>query len=168
MPPPRERPHLAQTLMAIAGLWADRSTCLRGSVGCVIADNRGVILSSGYNGAPAGAPHCEEVGCLIEGGHCVRAVHAEVNAVAAAAQRGVSLSQSWAYVTVRPCLRCTYLLIGAGVKHIRYYFDAGSEAETKQTMAAACSRASVSLFQQHNEDHYGLLVYRQQPKAEVQ
>lgn len=148
--------------MAIAGLWADRSTCPRGAVGCVLTDQRGVILSSGYNGAPEGAPHCVEVGCLIEGGHCVRAVHAEVNAIAAAARRGVALQSAVAYCTVRPCLRCVYLLLSAGVDVIYYHFEAGSEAATADEAQAACERAGVAMLSLgFMEDVYGVLHYEQ-------
>lgn len=164
LPPPR-RPELAQTLMAIAGLLADRSTCPRGAVGCVIADDRGFVLTTGYNGAPGEGLGCAELGCLIEGGHCVRAMHAEPRAIAAAARNGVSLGGSWAYVTVRPCLRCTYSLIEAGVEHIRYYFEAGSEDGSAEAVIAACQRSAVSLYRHCNDDHYGLLRYRQSPRA---
>lgn len=162
---PHQRPTMEQTLLGVAGLLADRSTCTRGAVGCVIADERGHILSTGYNGAPAGAPHCTEVGCLIEGGHCVRAVHAEVNAVAAAARHGIPLGRAWAYCTVRPCLRCAYALIGAGVWAILYHHPTGSEEGTADEVKEACNRAAVHLRQSTYQDHYGLLRYRQSPKA---
>lgn len=52
-----------QYFMRIAHLVAERSTCLRRRVGAVaVKDKR--ILATGYNGAPAGIPHCLEIGCL--------------------------------------------------------------------------------------------------------
>src|SRR3954469_8272644 len=60
-PQPRQRPQPGQTLMAIAGLLADRSTCPRGAVGCVIADARGYVIASGYNGAPGVGFSCTEL-----------------------------------------------------------------------------------------------------------
>jgi dCMP deaminase len=52
------RPTIDVSLMAVAEVWAERSTCSRNHVGVVIARN-GRTIGSGYNGAPAGMPHCE-------------------------------------------------------------------------------------------------------------
>lgn len=104
--------------MRLAGVWAERSTCFRGSVGCVFIDDSGYVLSSGYNGAPRGLPHCTQVGCLEYDGHCVRSVHAEMNAIVFAARQGVSLVGSRVFTTTRPCIRCTVMLIQVGVKEI--------------------------------------------------
>ncbi len=58
-----QRPEWDLYFMMIAGVAASRSTCLRRRVGAVIVrDNH--IISTGYNGAPKGLPHCGEVGCL--------------------------------------------------------------------------------------------------------
>jgi dCMP deaminase len=98
---------------------ATRSTCERLKVGCVfVKDSR--ILSTGYNGSLPGRQHCIDVGCLVHENHCVRAVHAEENAVAQAAQHGVSLQHSWLYVTHLPCLRCYKLCLAAGVDRVYY------------------------------------------------
>ena len=75
---------------------ATRSTCPRASVGAVIVrDNR--ILSTGYNGAAPGEPHCMDVGCLMEDNHCQRAIHAETNAVAQAAKYGIAVNGATIY-----------------------------------------------------------------------
>ena len=50
--------------MTIAKDVAERSTCPRAAVGAVIVKEHH-ILSTGYNGAPAGEPHCTDVGCLM-------------------------------------------------------------------------------------------------------
>lgn len=104
--------------MHLAEAWALRSTCLRGNVGCVFVDDSGYVLSSGYNGAPRGLPHCDQVGCLEYDDHCVRSVHAEMNAIIFAARQGVSLVNSRVFTTTRPCIRCTGMLIQVGVKEI--------------------------------------------------
>lgn len=102
---------------------AKRSTCPRASVGAVIVkDNR--ILSTGYNGAPSGKPHCTEVGCLIEDGHCQRAVHAETNAVAQAARFGMPINGATLYYwdsLGRPadsCIKCSQVMEAAGIIRI--------------------------------------------------
>ncbi|MEJ2446489.1 MAG: hypothetical protein P8Y37_00895, partial [Anaerolineales bacterium] len=53
----------------------------------IVQDKR--ILTTGYNGSPRGLPHCTEVGCLMDNGHCVRTLHAEQNAIIQAALHGV-------------------------------------------------------------------------------
>ena len=74
--------------MNIARQVATRSTCPRKHVGAVIVRDR-TILSTGYNGSIRGLPHCSDVGCLMEDGHCVATVHAEANAIIQAAKNGV-------------------------------------------------------------------------------
>ncbi len=112
-----------QYFLGIAGEVAKRSTCLRRQVGCVMVRDRHV-LATGYNGSPAGAPHCLDVGCAREGipsGERLdlcRASHAEANAVCQAAHFGEALSGATAYVTIRPCAGCMRLLIQAGVKRV--------------------------------------------------
>ena len=76
--------------MNIATMVATRSTCPRKSVGAVIVKGN-AILSTGYNGSMSGAPHCTDVGCMIENDHCVGTIHAEANAIIHAARRGLGL-----------------------------------------------------------------------------
>jgi len=90
------RPDWDLYFIRIAKEVASRSTCPRAAVGAVIVkDNR--ILATGYNGAPAGEPHCTEVGCDMVDGHCQRAVHAETNAIAQAAKYGISVDGATLY-----------------------------------------------------------------------
>lgn len=76
--------------MGITTQVAARSTCDRAQVGAVIVKDRR-ILTTGYNGAPAGLPHCDDIGHLMVDGHCVRTLHAEQNAILQAALHGVSV-----------------------------------------------------------------------------
>ncbi len=115
------RPGWDEYFMQIARTVATRATCPRASVGCVLTRDRR-ILTTGYNGAPAGVGHCFDVGCLLVGGHCQRATHAEANAVVQAALHGVGISGTTAYCTHQPCVNCSKLLISAGVKRIVYEF----------------------------------------------
>lgn len=87
----------------IAKAVALRSTCPRLQVGAVIT-YKNKIVTTGYNGAPSGEPHCTEVGCMIVDGHCKRTIHAEENALAQLGQRdGYPLKM---YVTHKPCVIC--------------------------------------------------------------
>jgi dCMP deaminase len=100
--------------MDIAAKVATRATCPRASVGAVLVrDNR--MLSAGYNGSPSGLPHCTDVDCLLENGHCVRTIHAEANAIIQAALHGISTEGATLYVSHLPCLSCTKMLINAGI-----------------------------------------------------
>lgn len=74
--------------MMQAAMLASRSTCTRLHVGAVVVKD-GRIIASGYNGSVTGTPHCTEVGDLIVDGHCIRAVHAEQNALMQLAKWGL-------------------------------------------------------------------------------
>ncbi len=113
------RPDWDDYFMDIAFAVAERSTCDRAHVGAVLVRDRR-ILTTGYNGAPAGLPHCDEVGHLIVDGHCVRALHAEQNAIIQAALHGISIQGAAAYVTHQPCLTCAKMLINSGIRRVVY------------------------------------------------
>ncbi len=104
----------------LAHMAAERSTCDRARVGCVLVHGRHVI-STGYNGSPSGMPHCDDVGHQIHNGHCIRTVHAEANAITQAACHGANTAGATAYVTHLPCMTCAQLLVSAGV--LRIVFD---------------------------------------------
>lgn len=113
----RKRASWDEYFMNIAREVATRATCDRKHVGAVLVRDRS-ILATGYNGSIRGLPHCDEVGHLMEEGHCVRTVHAEANAVAQAARQGVRVDEATAYVTASPCWGCFRLLANAGVRRI--------------------------------------------------
>ena len=135
-----KRPSWDEYFMEVCEAIAKRATCDRGRSGCVIAkDNQ--ILVTGYVGAPAGLPHCDEVGhqfkqMLHEDGnvttHCVSTVHAEQNAICQAAKRGISINGATLYCRMTPCRTCAMLIINCGIVRVvcqRRYHDAGdSEA----------------------------------------
>ena len=113
------RPDWDSYFMKIANAVSERSTCDRAQVGCVLVlDKR--ILTTGFNGSPAGQPHCDEVGHLIVEGHCVRTIHAETNAIIQAALHGVSTKGSTCYVTHYPCMNCAKALVNAGISRLVY------------------------------------------------
>jgi dCMP deaminase len=103
--------------MSIARVVATRSTCDRKHVGAVIVRDR-IILATGYNGSVRGLPHCDEIGHLMQDGHCVRTVHAEANAIAQAARAGVRIESGSIYVTASPCFGCFKLVANAGLTRI--------------------------------------------------
>ncbi len=113
------RPSWNEYFMNIALEVAKRSTCERAQVGAVIVREKR-ILTTGYNGSPRGLPHCLEVGCLMDNGHCVRTLHAEQNAIIQAALHGVITEAATIYVTHQPCFNCAKTIINAGISEIVY------------------------------------------------
>lgn len=105
--------------MQMAHHVASRATCDRKHVGAVIVRDK-TVLSTGYNGSIRGYDHCDDVGHLMENGHCVGTVHAEANAIIQAAKNGVSIDGAEIYTTASPCWSCFKLIANAGLK--RVYF----------------------------------------------
>lgn len=103
--------------MRIAREVAGRSTCDRKHVGAVIVRDRN-ILSTGYNGSIAGLPHCDEVGHMMENGHCVGTIHAEANAILQAAKNGVMINGAFLYVSASPCWTCFKMVANVGIRRI--------------------------------------------------
>lgn len=124
------RPSWDEYFMEIVELVKTRSTCLRRQVGALIVKDKR-ILSTGYNGAPAGCKHCAEVGCLreklqIPSGQrheLCRAVHAEQNAIIQAAYAGININNGVMYVTHQPCVLCAKMIINAGISKIVFKGD---------------------------------------------
>ena len=114
------RPSWQQYFLDIAKAVAVRASCPRATCGAVIVSQDNHILSTGYNGSPSGQPSCYEVGCNIDNEHCQTAIHAEVNAVAWAARKGIPLEGSRLYLYSdkykTPCRECIKVLIAAGVQ----------------------------------------------------
>ena len=105
--------------MDIAQMVATRSTCSRKHIGAVIVKQK-TILSTGYNGSIRGRPHCSEIGCDMENGHCVATIHAEANAIIQAAKNGVAIDGAEIYTTASPCWNCFKLIANSGIKKIYY------------------------------------------------
>lgn len=128
------KPSRDETFMEIAEVMAQRSTCNRGKVGCVIVHDRRIIVS-GYNGAPPGQPECLDVGCdvlmlskwdetrsdYVEVNlGCQRTIHAEANALAFAAYHGAKVRAGTMYCTHGPCYHCAQLMGSAGIVRVVY------------------------------------------------
>ena len=126
-----DRPTWHQYFLTITRNVAERSTCTRAKVGAVIVRDKN-ILATGYNGAPAGLPHCLDVGCLVYTSrtpsgeveeNCFRTIHAEINAIAQAAKNGASIRDADIYITHTPCIHCVKVLINTGIRRIFYERD---------------------------------------------
>ena len=105
--------------MNLARQASTRSTCERKHVGAVIVRDK-TVLSTGYNGSIRGMPHCDDVGHMMENGHCVATVHAEANAIIQAATNGVRIDCSQIYTTASPCWNCFKLIANAGIRTVYF------------------------------------------------
>lgn len=102
----------------IVSVTAERSPCDRLHVGCLLVkDNR--IVSQGYNGFLPGCVHKS----IVRNNHEQSVVHAEQNAIADCAKRGVSCKDCIVYITHYPCIICTRILLASGIKEIKYLHD---------------------------------------------
>ena len=116
---PTRRLSWDEYFMSLAKQVSTRATCDRKHVGAVIVRDKN-ILSTGYNGSLPGLPHCDDVGHLMEDGHCVRTLHAEANALMQAAKHGTRVEGATIYITASPCFHCFKLIAAAGIKRICY------------------------------------------------
>lgn len=106
------RPDAIEYGMHILRDVAERSTCRRRKVGCILATDKTHILSTGYNGVPSGVTHCIDTPCPgaeDKSGDTSRceAIHAEQNAVATCHRLDLATQ---AFVTCIPCYHCAKLL----------------------------------------------------------
>ena len=145
------RPSWDEYFLEIIKLIKQRSTCIRRQVGAIIVKDKR-ILATGYNGAPTSCRHCLDIGCLrdelgIPSGErheLCRAVHAEQNAIAQAAQYGISVAGSTLYVTDQPCVMCAKIIINAGIKRIIYSGDYPDELSLELLNEAGIELLKIS------------------------
>ena len=119
------RPAWDEYFLELVGIVSKRSTCTRRHVGAVIVKDKRV-LATGYNGAPHGLRHCEDIGCIREKNNVpsgerhelCRGIHAEMNAIIQAATYGISLKDAYIYVSHQPCSLCAKMIINCQMKKI--------------------------------------------------
>jgi dCMP deaminase len=106
--------------LQMSSLVAERATCRRRKVGCVLVDSKNHIVATGYNGVPTHFPHCLDNPC--EGANepsgesldkCL-AVHAEQNALLQLR----SNDYLTAYLTVTPCTTCAKMIANSSIRRI--------------------------------------------------
>ena len=133
------RPTWNEYFLEIAEVVSKRASCPRASSGCILVDNGTKrILATGYNGAPSGTPSCLEIGCEVNGIHCVRANHGEYNTIEYADKYNVDYENTTLYEYYQavsdqsqtnyypkkseivlldefPCLKCKNLMLQKGI-----------------------------------------------------
>lgn len=121
-----ERPTWDEYFKQIVLVTKNRSPCQRLKVGCLLVkENR--IISQGYNGFLPGCPHES----IVRDNHEQATIHAEQNAIADCAKRGVSCIESTAYITHYPCVICMRLMCASGISVIKYIDDYKNDELTK-------------------------------------
>jgi len=119
--------HRFMEMAHLVGTWSSCFADCRAIGAVVVKDKR--VMTTGYNGAPAGTRTCKERGyCLRRklnipsGTHAeiCYAIHAEQNAVVQAAKLGISIDGGTLYCTHQPCSVCAKIIINAGIKRIVY------------------------------------------------
>ena len=113
-----------KNFLNIANELSSASKCVSKQVGAVIVKD-GRILSTGYNGTPAGFTNCCDYwkGEYTSQHHewsKTYEIHAEMNAIIWAAREGISIKNATIYVTLEPCSECSKNLIASGIKRIVY------------------------------------------------
>ncbi len=151
-----QRPSWDDYFFEVCQAIAKRATCDRGRSGCVIVKDK-QILATGYVGAPAGLPHCDEVGHLLKqvthedgsvSSHCMRTVHAEQNAICQAAKFGVALNGATLYCSMTPCRSCAMMIINIGICRVVADKRYQRGRETEQMFA----EAGVELYYRSDEE----------------
>ncbi len=112
-----KRPSWDEFWFTLALFYSTRGTCDRLRLACLLVDKNNRLIGAGYNGSLPGHPHCDQVGHLMVEGHCLRTLHAEVNAVLNS--KG-DLEGATAYILGTPCLDCTKILLSKKVKRILF------------------------------------------------
>lgn len=130
------RPSWDDYFITMTDLVASRSTCSRKHVGAIVVKNHR-LLATGYNGSLPSLPHCDDAGHDYEDSHCVRTVHAEVNSVADAARRGVSVEGATLYCNTMPCWNCFKTIVSAGIVEVVYRDEYRADKKDKVVETAA-------------------------------
>ena len=117
-----ERPSKNEWFMEIAEKIAERSTCIRRQVGCVIIKDW-LIVSTWFNWVARWEVECPEQWCNTENSNWCHTIHAEVNAIINAARNWISVLSCECYVTLKPCSNCTRILINAWISKIFYKLE---------------------------------------------
>lgn len=132
------RPSISQTMLNVAFVLAQRATCRKLKVGCVIVDRYNKIIGTGYNGVPRHMPHCTDNACAganaPKGSDLCEAVHAEQNALMQC--QDINAIET-VYTTHTPCMRCTKLLLNTSCRTIIYSDDANMEVAAERLWLAA-------------------------------
>ncbi|HEY6537768.1 MAG TPA: dCMP deaminase family protein [Candidatus Dormibacteraeota bacterium] len=162
------RPSKQEYFLLLALAARTRADCFGRRVGAVVVREDRVI-STGYNGTPIGMPNCSEGGChrcahrdtetypAGRGYDLCICVHAEQNAVLAAARFGQSTLGATLYSTMRPCFGCLKESLQAGIAEVHYLEDwhvsGGDDDQALAAQYAALRSRFLKFDQAEITDH---------------
>lgn len=125
----------SEYFMSLAFLIASRSPSERLRVGAVIVKNNRII-SAGYNGFPSGAEHQP----IMRDGHEINTIHAEQNAIADAAARGVAIQGATMFITHSPCVHCAKFVLASGIDHVIWFHDYRLDPVALELLGDRCKK----------------------------
>lgn len=132
------KPNWDEYFMNVAHAVKERASCSRRKVGAILVKEK-QIISTGYNGTPAGTKNCNEGGC----GRCASdapsgkeldkcaCCHAEENAIVQAARHGMNTAGATMYTTFTSCVQCAKMIINAGIRKVVSEADYPDDLGTK-------------------------------------
>ncbi len=143
-----KRPSWDEYFMNLVEEVSKRGTCDRGRTGVIIVKDKRII-ATGYVGSPKGIKHCDEVGHQLKitinedntkSMHCLRTIHAELNAICQAAKFGISIEGTTIYCRMEPCYNCAKAIINSGIKRVvaQKAYHASKEARELFKEAGIC------------------------------
>jgi len=144
------RPTRDSTMLALAAVLSERSTCARRKVGCVFTDEYGRVIAGGHNGVARGQPHCTDTPCAgsqLPSGHGLelcQAIHAEQNALMFCSD---VMKIDTCYVTAAPCVHCSKMLLNTSCRRIVYANEYPHSEHTR-----ALWEASGRIWEQFESD----------------
>lgn len=143
--PKSQRPSWEEFWFTLALFYSTRGTCDRLKAACLLVDKNNRLVGAGYNGSLPGHPHCDEVGHLMVDGHCLRTLHAEVNAIIHSIG---DLEGATAYILGTPCIDCVKKLLAKKIKRIIFTKDYDNQARGGEHIfeLAKMSGAEISRF----------------------
>lgn len=120
-----QKPDWDSYFMNVAHAVKERASCSRRKVGAILVKGK-QIISTGYNGTPAGVRNCDEGGCErcasdVPSGqdlHKCACCHAEENSIVQAARHGMNTEGATMYTTFTACTQCAKMIINAGIKRV--------------------------------------------------
>jgi dCMP deaminase len=138
-----------------AYLAATRASCPRKHVGALLVSPDKRVIATGYNGSPSGMDSCDDVGCLMIEGHCVRTLHAESNAIDFAGRTAMG---AVLYCTVTPCFDCAKRIVNAGIHRVVYDQHYESRYGKSGTVPEYLRSTGIEVVQ---HDSPGLRLFKQ-------
>lgn len=116
------RPSKIATYLNVANVISERSTCQRAKVGAVITQNDRIV-STGHNGLAFMMKDAHDICTDCDINSPCHAIHAEANAIYAAAKEGIKLEGAILYCTYSPCQKCAEAIFQAGISRVYYLIE---------------------------------------------